>query len=400
MMTCALLSAFASDGDRVAFYGDSITDNSPYCRQVELFNHTRFPNLNARYYNAGMSGDRVTGGGLGPVDQRLSRDLFSRRPTVVTIMLGMNDASYHPFDQGIFDTYQKGYQHIAARLKAEDPKARVWLVRPSPFDDVTRPIGFPPNGYNGVLLQYSDFVSDLAQKDGYGVVDENAPLTSVIAKINATDPTDALKVLPDRVHPGWQGDYLMSEQILKAWGAPSLVSSVVIDGKTGQEVAANASIRDFHTGAGVAWTEQENCLPFPIPRNDAVLNAILANSDLDQALNQEMLTVRGLEAGSYKFQIDGKVVASLTADQLATGVNLATLDTPMIQQAIQVRDLTEKRNAIWYQRWRQLDYGMQDMPSGKLEAAKRALDGLDDELVAEQHRVAQPKPHKFEIVPG
>ena len=27
-------------------------------------------------------------------------------------MLGMNDAGYRPFDQGLFDTYSKGYQHI------------------------------------------------------------------------------------------------------------------------------------------------------------------------------------------------------------------------------------------------------------------------------------------------
>ena len=49
--------------------------------------------------HSGVGGDRVTGGGAGPIDVRLPRDVVAYKPTVMTIMLGMNDGSYRAFDQ-------------------------------------------------------------------------------------------------------------------------------------------------------------------------------------------------------------------------------------------------------------------------------------------------------------
>ena len=49
-----------------------------------------------RFYNAGVGGDTVRGGGAGPIDVRLERDVIALKPTVVTVMLGMNDGGYKP----------------------------------------------------------------------------------------------------------------------------------------------------------------------------------------------------------------------------------------------------------------------------------------------------------------
>src|SRR2546430_5339848 len=93
---------YLKDGDRVVFYGDSITDQRLYTTFVETYLVTRFPARHVRFVHSGWGGDRVTGGGGGPIDRRLSRDVFAYKPTVVTVMLGMNDASYQPFNQKIF----------------------------------------------------------------------------------------------------------------------------------------------------------------------------------------------------------------------------------------------------------------------------------------------------------
>src|SRR3954470_3170765 len=74
------------DGDRVVFYGDSITDQRLYTTFTESFVITRFPSLNVTFTHSGWGGDRVGGGGGGPIDVRLTRDVFPYRPTVVTIM--------------------------------------------------------------------------------------------------------------------------------------------------------------------------------------------------------------------------------------------------------------------------------------------------------------------------
>src|SRR5947208_5528228 len=130
------------DGDRVVCYGDSITDQRLYTAFVEDYVVTRFPRMNVRFVHSGWGGDRVTGGGGGPIDLRLERDVIAYKPTVMTIMLGMNDASYRAFDQGIFDTYSKGYQHIIETVKKALPGIRITVVQPSPYDDVTRAPNF------------------------------------------------------------------------------------------------------------------------------------------------------------------------------------------------------------------------------------------------------------------
>ena len=71
--------------------------------------------------HSGVGGDRVTGGSAGTIDVRLPRDVVAYKPTVMTIMLGMNDGSYRAFDQKIFDTYAAGYQHIIQTVKEALP---------------------------------------------------------------------------------------------------------------------------------------------------------------------------------------------------------------------------------------------------------------------------------------
>jgi lysophospholipase L1-like esterase len=111
LFVCALQAQtpfYLSNGDRVVFYGDSITDQRLYDSYIEAFVVTRFPKLNVTFVHSGWNGDRVSGGGGGTIDTRLDRDVISYRPTVVTINLGMNDGEYHPFDPVTFDKFVAG----------------------------------------------------------------------------------------------------------------------------------------------------------------------------------------------------------------------------------------------------------------------------------------------------
>ncbi len=170
---------YLKDGDRVVFYGDSITAQREYTARVEEFVLTRFPGMKVAFYHAGVGGDRVTGGGAGPIDERLNRDVIRFKPTVVTIMLGMNDGGYQPFDDALFETYARGYRHILDRLQAELPGVRLTLIQPSAFDDVTRPPSVP-GGYNTVLRRYADFVASLGKDRGALVVDFNSVLEQAL----------------------------------------------------------------------------------------------------------------------------------------------------------------------------------------------------------------------------
>src|SRR3954466_7553377 len=189
---------YLKDGDRVVFYGDSITDQRLYTVFTETYTVTRFPKMDVSFIHSGWGGDRVTGGGGGNIDTRLKRDVLAYKPTVMTIMLGMNDASYRAFDEKIFQTYTNGYQHIIDVVKKEIPNIRFTLIQPSPFDDVTRATAFE-GGYNNVLLRYGDFVKDLAAREHATVADMNKPFVAAIEKANAKDHDLAIKINPDRV---------------------------------------------------------------------------------------------------------------------------------------------------------------------------------------------------------
>ena len=396
------------DGDRVVFYGDSITDQRLYTTFTETFAVTRFPKSDITFVHSGWGGDRVTGGGGGNIDTRLKRDVFAYKPTVVTIMLGMNDASYRAFDDKIFATYTNGYQHIIDSLHKELPNLRLTLIQPSPFDDVTRPTTFE-GGYNAVLIRYGDFVKQLAEREHARVADLNTGVTEAVKKANDKDHDLAIKLNPDRVHPSAAGQLLMAAELLKAWKAPSVVSVVEI--KTGSKKASTTApassdfsaksqgtkLTDTNSREGLSWIQLDETLPMPVDLKDPAMALAVESSDFMDALNRQILKVTGLEGKEYTLKIDGETVGKISREKLEEGVNLALLPTPMIKQAQQVHKLTLQHNDIHFNRWRQVQLKVSpDLPH--LQQALDALDALEADIVKEQRAAAQPKPHKYELV--
>jgi lysophospholipase L1-like esterase len=396
----AMADDFAlKDGDRVVFYGDSITDQRLYTTFVEAFVTTRFPKTHVTFVHSGWGGDRVTGGGGGPIDTRLHRDVLAYKPTVVTIMLGMNDASYRPFDNAIFDTYCKGYEHIVDTLKSEAPDVRLTLIQPSPFDDVTRKPNFE-GGYNNVLLKYGDYVKELAAKKVAMVADLNTTLTEATKKAEAVNHDQAVQFNPDRVHPAPAGQLLMAAGLLKAWHAPDVVSAVELDVRAPASAKArNAQLSDVSAGPPVSWTQVDEALPFPLDLDDKVTALALQSSDFVESLDRQMIRVTNLPASEYTLKIDGQDVGSYTREQLAEGVNLATVKTPMWSQARQVLELIRAHNDAHFTRWRFLPESTFGAYQPAYKEAQVAIDRLEAEVVKKLQSAASPRPHRFELVP-
>lgn len=391
------------DGDRVVFYGDSITDQRLYTTFAETYVVTRFPTLNVTFTHSGWGGDRVGGGGGGNVDLRLERDVFAYQPTVMTIMLGMNDGSYRAFDQQIFDRYRTGYEHIVGSLIKNAPDLRLTLIQPSPFDDVNQSPTFE-GGYNQVLVRYGEFLKELADREYFVLADLNRPVVAALEKAKATDADLAKKIIPDRVHPGPAGHLLMAAELLKAWNAPSLVSAVEIDAATPKVVrTVRSTVSNLAQSDRLAWTQRDQALPLPIDTSDAVMALAVRSSDLEAALNQQPLTVSGLKSGTYQLSIDGVKAGEFSAEQLAAGINLAMLPTPMANQAREVHKLTLQHNNVHFTRWRQVQVPLAAYASSRVKDATRqliaALDEEEAEIVKKQRAAAQPVEHRFELVP-
>ena len=386
------------DRDKITFYGDSITAQREYTEDVEEYVLSRFPGWTVSFHNAGVGGDRVDGGAAGPVDLRLERDVFAYEPTMVTVMLGMNDGYYRQSEPGIFSTYADGYRHIVDSIQQHLPRARITLIQPSPFDDVTRAAQFE-GGYNGVLRAYSQLIVAVSREKHTELADFNDPVTEFIGVLNRQSPGLAQELIPDRVHPGQGGHWLMAESLLKSWNAPALVSSVSfkISGKAATMNVNNARINDVdRTKTGLRWTETEQALPLPFPpaEVDPVLALVVKLSDIVAALDQQTLQVRGLPNGNYNLLIDERKVSEFTANQLEVGVNLATLDTPMLEQARLMASEVQARNRIESARF-DIVYASKEAASGKTATdLADAMSAADTRLRAD----AQPHSHRFEVI--
>jgi lysophospholipase L1-like esterase len=385
--------------DVVVFYGDSITDQRLYTTFVETFVVTRYPRLTVRFVHSGWGGDRVTGGGGGRIDSRLERDVLVYKPTVMTVMLGMNDGNYKPFDEATFQVFCDGYEHIVKFMKDAIPGLRMTVIDPSPYDDVTREPLFP-GGYNAVLLKYGEYLRTFAQRNNLDFADLNTRLVKALERANATDPAKALKILPDRVHPGASGHLLMAASLLETWGATPTVTTVEIDAAAVKvKDAVNTTVSGLESKDSLSWTQKDEALPMPIARNDATMMLAVESSDFREKFNQETLRVTGLDAPAYWLTINGRTIGKFTGEALATGVNLAEFDTPMMQQAAQVHALTLKRTEIHNFRWRQVQLPLQNTLPARVAAVNDNLDALDNDLAAIQRASAQPTSCTYNLAP-
>ena len=384
--------------DHVLFYGDSITQHRHYTTFIETYTLTRFPTLNATFTNSGWSGDRVTGGHGGNITTRLNRDLFPFKPSMITIMLGMNDGRYQEFSRGNYDIYAKGLESIVSDIRSKLPTARLTLIQPSPYDDYTRPPRFK-GGYNEVLIEYGDFVRKLAKKNNIPCVDLNTPLVEALKKANDIDPQSAQELIKDRVHPSQGGHLIMAGELLKAWNAPALVTSVEINASEPTAKIINTQLSDLTLKAdgSLSWTQLDAALPFPLNFGDITIALATKVSDFIQSLNQQPLKVTNLPGNYYELVIDDKIVGTYTREDLAKGINLATEKTPMVDQAMKVHNLTVRHNIVRFDNWRQVEVPF---------AGSKGLDETVSEMrkgemaiVKLQRSIAQPVPRHYLLKP-
>jgi len=334
--------------ETVCFLGDSITVRGQCQSMIANYYLTRFPERTIRFVNAGHAGD-TAGGAL----SRLKEDVIEKKPTSVAIMLGMNDVSRgsyvaNPDDkkkaaqQQALDRYKTNMVTVVSRIRAEANEPKLFLITPSPFDQtVVLDKDNNQPGCNDGLGRCAAFVRELAARNNGTVVDFHGPMTALNQEQQKKDPKWTI-IGSDRVHPGAMGYLMMTWLFLKTQGAPAVVSKVVVDGAAGRatesvnaEVTAVTKKKD-----GVTFTVLEKALPFPV---DPGAKSVLSLLPIEKELNQEILSVTGLAAGTYELKIDGTTVGRYSAEEFARGINLAFNEaTPQFKQA----QIVAKHNAL------------------------------------------------------
>jgi lysophospholipase L1-like esterase len=412
-----------SAGDTVVFLGDSITHQCLYTQYVEDYYYTRFPGLKIKFHNAGVGGARAR-----DALDRFDRDVAAYKPKYVTVLLGMNDGSYQPYDDKTFQTYRADMTELVARIR--EIGAVPILMTPTMYDSRAARLRDPkaPAGrvelYNSTLAYYGTWLREIAVESGAGFVDMYSPLNNLTLAARKTDPNFTL--IKDAVHPDPPGQLVMAFALLRDLDSPGVVGDIHIAIDAGGTLAAQATggeLADLKAADGaVEFTWKAAALPFVVPAEAASAARMLY---LGHVLGRELLAVSGLPSGGYELKIDGDPVGIYSAAGLAQGIGLEDNPrTPQYKQALQIAELNKRRNAgpvrnlrnewsqmqQFYRLQRQAKADPNNPDAAKnLEAQTKKVEGLEERVAKHEQEAGEiereilasnrPAPHKYRFAP-
>lgn len=368
------------DRDRVVFYGDSITEQRLYTSYVEQYVLTHYPDRRVTFINTGWGGDKVSGNdckpcaGVGGI-ARIKRDVIDHRPTVVTLLFGMNDGQYRDFDPAISKVYEDGLTAIIREIKSKTG-AQIYVMTPTVYDGTRHTPWSHTDRYNDVLDRYTETVKAIAGREGLSVIDLHTVTTEALLRAKKDDP--AYTFAPDGVHPQEDGQLLMAAEMLRAWGAP--VGGLQLNKQVTLDQNGTASLSVI---APLPWPE-----PLPSEKLRRVNPAIVE-------IGQVILHLAGLPSGEYRIAIDGKDAGEYTSEALSGGIPVSLLSGKATDETRALAVLVRKRGDLFFLRWRQFEAAF----ATEYQSATSVVSSLDL-LIAEIHERTRMLGafHKYQLV--
>lgn len=386
-----LSKAEKNDEFTVAFVGDSITHRGNYTKAIETYYTTRYPDKKINFVNKGINAhsfnstlSRFDWDILNePVDGLGEKAEMNVRPDAVTVMLGVNDIGHGNYADQTED--EKAARVNSVLTNAEvlikrciDEKIELTIITPLLVDvkpdNWTDDMNLAEYGSNEGVGRVANGLLSLADKYKKGgefnsdvnvdVINMWQETTALTQRIRSQDKT--INVMTDndvdQVHPDSNGGFVMGYFFAKnaklADGSAansSVVASVKIDAASkalGEIVNAEAELINASADS-ITYKYRPNALPMPVSKEYEYAEQTLG-LPVTEDLNKELITVTGLSDGNYKIMIDGiELTQTHTADELATGVNIATdKNNPgQISALASYEEICNKATIENYYRW-------------------------------------------------
>ena len=393
-------------GETILFFGDSITQGGAYVEDVEAFLITRFPDKAFHVVNAGISSETISGTSEPDHDprrpwahERFDRDVAAAKPDIVVACFGMNDGNYHPFDNLKFQKYRAGVRRLIDRCQRIG--ARTVFMTPPPFDPYRRRAGdsdathygykYPAVDYDVTLEVYSHFLLGL-RHEGFLVADVHTATNNHLRERRKEKASFFLA--GDAVHPNATGHWLMAQPLLETLRVPPDVAHAKVD--AGAMKALAGDVRGLKKdGARLAFTWTT---PLPMPVDPGWDRESLRVERTFDRLSRYTLTVTGLDAGRYELHAGGQMAGTVTAADLAAGLDLnAVADWQPTVGAREVLELVQKRRRTIYRAWRA---GLKTGKDGAGQEAIRKAEAETADLLKQARTIAKPRPVDVRLVPA
>lgn len=337
VVSCFGQQQIFKNGDRVSYIGSSIAMNGQCFHFTNLFYSTRYPELDVKFLNNGISGEWTDN-----IIRRLESDVLANNPTWCVLMIEENDLNPSLYlkekqtEPDIKERQEKQVQHwmtnadlIVEKLLTKGVK--VILQTPTVYDQNLKADAPNEYGVNDNLKRCADHLKELSKKYSLPLVDCWTALNDINNKIQKKDATKTI-IGYDRVHVGSQGHFVMSTEFLRMQRVNGKVSDVFINAKRNKVKASQDCTIDGLTSnrVAVSFTAKAQSLPFPTP---AEINPDSFYNFTDK-MNADILKVKGLKEGKYSLSIDGIDISDFNNKDFRKGINLSRFhNTPQYKQA-------------------------------------------------------------------
>lgn len=385
------------DGDTVVFLGDSLTAARTYGKYIENFTLLRYPDRKLRFVNSGKGGDTAEGS-----LQRIDRDVFDHKPTVLFVMFGTNDIGWGMHaDEEHRQRYLNAIRTIVSMC--QERKLRVYVCsEPVTASD-------PSQSEESFLQKMCDEGMALSKSLGGEAIDVQRSMRQIQKRVWAANESikeESKKTsmhVADGVHLNDLGQLAVAYSILKGIGASADVSSATLDFIEAKSIETKGCTvtEVVRKGDGLEFTRLDEGLPF----NYGLFFAIhFRFVPVLPDLNRYMLCVKNLPTGDYAISANGRAITTLSAAQLDIGVNIATSTTngwepggPWNAQADVLVPLTNARHELATANALAAAYlKPSTLPGG---IAQQSVE-TNMRLETTQRLIARPQSYRFAIEPA
>ncbi len=209
LLAASALSAqiTVKNGDRIAFLGDSITQqgngSSGYLNFV--MSALEDNGVKAVKIPAGIGGHKSN-----QMLARVDRDVIQKKPQIMTLSCGVNDV-WHGKNGVPLEDYKKNITGIVDKAKAAG--IQVYILTATMITEN------PQHPNNEKLAAYNEFLRSLAKEKSCTLVDLNRDMQDQIASLKSKHPKIKGNLLTvDGVHMNPLGNMMMAKGILRAFG--------------------------------------------------------------------------------------------------------------------------------------------------------------------------------------
>ncbi|PWT98989.1 MAG: G-D-S-L family lipolytic protein [Candidatus Melainabacteria bacterium] len=201
------------DGERIVFFGDSLTKRGElprgYITLIEEVLQRHHGPKKIATIGAGVEGNRTI-----DLQRRVYKDVVKKRPTLVVIFIGINDVWWgeqYPYMMTPLDEFKMRIENLAAAVA--HCGAKVVLCTPPVIGEKKR----GTNQLDEELDEVSSTIKKVAEQNDYVVCDLRQGFADYLATHNPEDRCKGILTV-DRVHLTDAGNELVAKLMLETLG--------------------------------------------------------------------------------------------------------------------------------------------------------------------------------------